>query len=49
MTSKQGSAKAGPSNAYLRLLEGKISSKQYTQQVKRSTGKSLGRASLKRV
>ena len=32
----KGSAKAGASNAYLRLLSGKITSKQYTDQVKRS-------------
>ena len=36
MTETKGSAKAGPSNAYLRLPSGKITSKQYADQVKRS-------------
>jgi hypothetical protein len=35
--SKKGSAKAGASNAYGRLLSGKISAKQYTETVRRST------------
>jgi hypothetical protein len=38
MTEKQGSAKPGPSKVYIRLLEGKISSKQYADTVIRSTG-----------
>jgi hypothetical protein len=38
---KKGSGKAGPSNAYLRMLSGKITSKQYTEQVKRSTSRTL--------
>lgn len=36
MAVKRGSAKPGPSKAYVRLLEGKISSKQYASNVKRS-------------
>jgi hypothetical protein len=44
-----GSAKAGPSNAFLRLLSGQISSKQYSEQVKRSTGRTLARNDLKRA
>ncbi len=36
MSKKNGSVKAGPSKAYVRLLEGKISSKEYAATVKRS-------------
>jgi hypothetical protein len=38
MTEKQGAAKPGPSKVYIRLLEGKISSKRYADTVIRSTG-----------
>jgi hypothetical protein len=38
MAKKNGSAKAGASNAYGRLLSGKISAKQYAKTV-RTTGK----------
>jgi hypothetical protein len=37
MTDKQGSARPGPSKVYIRLLEGKISSKKYANTVIRST------------
>jgi hypothetical protein len=36
--SKKGSAKPGPSKAYVRLLEGKISSTKYAATVNRSAG-----------
>jgi len=36
MTVKRGSAKPGPSKAYVRLLRGKITSEQYTAAVRRS-------------
>lgn len=36
MTVKKGSAKPGPSKAYVRLLKGKITSEQYTTAVRRS-------------
>jgi hypothetical protein len=38
MATKKGSAKAGASNAYGRLLSGKISAQQYAKTV-RNTGK----------
>jgi hypothetical protein len=38
MTEKQGYARPGPSKVYIRLLEGKISSKKYANTVIRSTG-----------
>ncbi len=37
MKTKRGSTKPGPSRAYVRLLEGKITSKQYANTVKRSS------------
>lgn len=36
MAGKNGSTKPGPSKAYVRLLEGKISSSDYAATVKRS-------------
>ena len=38
---KSGSAKPGPSPAYLRLLEGKITSKEYTEHVRRSVARKI--------
>jgi hypothetical protein len=38
MTTKKGSAKPGPSKAYVRLLQGKISSQTYAKAVARSAG-----------
>jgi hypothetical protein len=40
-----GSAKPGPSRAYVRLLEGKITSRQYAKTVKRSATKDMKRGS----
>jgi hypothetical protein len=39
----KGSSKAGPSKAYLRLLKGSLSSKDYTSKVKRSVDREVGR------
>lgn len=38
MTTRKGSAKPGPSKVYVRMLQGKITSKKYAQAVTRSTG-----------
>jgi hypothetical protein len=38
MSTKKGSAKPGPSKAYVRLLEGKITSQTYAKAVARSAG-----------
>jgi hypothetical protein len=35
MRSKNGSAKPGPSKAYIRVLQGKMSSKQYAKTIVR--------------
>ena len=43
MATRKGSAKPGPSKAYLRLLSGKISSQRYAKSVMRSAKN--GRAS----
>lgn len=40
MSPKRGSAKTGPSKAYIRLLEGKISSKKYADTIKRASTRS---------
>jgi hypothetical protein len=40
---KQGSSKPGPSKAYLRLLHGRLTSKQYASQVKRSVDREVAR------
>lgn len=42
VTNPSGKSKAGPSKAYLRLLEGKTSSQQYTKTVKRAVERELG-------
>ncbi len=41
MTVRKGSAKPGPSKAYMRLLEGKITSQKYAKTVARSAGVKL--------
>jgi hypothetical protein len=38
MSTKKGSTKPGPSRAYVRLLEGKITSQKYAETVARSAG-----------
>lgn len=43
MTTKKGSSKAGPSKASLRLLDGRLTSKEYASQVKRSVDREVAR------
>jgi hypothetical protein len=38
MSTRKGSAKPGPSKVYVRMLEGKITSKTYAKTIARSAG-----------